>query len=578
MLFVQTKLNFKVKVLCLFCLLILIVFPFNTFPQEQKKKIFQDIWLIRSESLTDTILKDLIVLNNNDSALIKAKIAEAWWDKDNPKARLFLSQAIDLVERVPNKESDSEKRTRLNITRAIFRIFTTKDTKISQRLLNVLNAEANKSNDSNQETAKTLIDVALSLVKSDPQRAADLGIQALRLGRPYSFSELAMNLRPFSSSLADKLLTEALKIARQSNDNEWLRQLTSTIFPEALNTNFVIQPPPDSFRREFLQLLLNQAQQMELASMTNKDICTFVLWNIAPLKNQYSNLLLDKVGQLQITLSKCPADFSSISQKNDNKTTNDAPLNTIDDLLDAAKRTTDEKTKASLLMRAAQMALRAKQFEKMIAILDSFSEEGRKLISPAWDIARYRAAADLALEKYNQNDLSLMNEIIENVPDYLQPNARTRLVEKLPKTASRQLIIELLTEASRKLPKSSISNSEKYLLFSELTQLYAQIEMYVEAYDSFKQTIVALNQEEKDNPRNENDKLTYALNFKLPKNFPSAFLDNQEQNINESLRSIESPFIRSINRIAFLIYSLNQHKQNLNKEASTVPNEGKNEE
>jgi hypothetical protein len=578
MLFVQTKLNFKVKVLCLFCLLILIVFPFNTFPQEQKKKIFQDIWLIRSESLTDTILKDLIVLNNNDSALIKAKIAEAWWDKDNPKARLFLSQAIDLVERVPNKESDSEKRTRLNITRAIFRIFTTKDTKISQRLLNVLNAEANKSNDSNQETAKTLIDVALSLVKSDPQRAADLGIQALRLGRPYSFSELAMNLRPFSSSLADKLLTEALKIARQSNDNEWLRQLTSTIFPEALNTNFVIQPPPDSFRREFLQLLLNQAQQMELASMTNKDICTFVLWNIAPLKNQYSNLLPDKVGQLQITLSKCPADFSSISQKNDNKTTNDAPLNTIDDLLDAAKRTTDEKTKASLLMRAAQMALRAKQFEKMIAVLDSFSEEGRKLISPAWDIARYRAAADLALEKYNQNDLSLMNEIIENVPDYLQPNARTRLVEKLPKTASRQLIIELLTEASRKLPKSSISNSEKYLLFSELTQLYAQIEMYVEAYDSFKQTIVALNQEEKDNPRNENDKLTYALNFKLPKNFPSAFLDNQEQNINESLRSIESPFIRSINRIAFLIYSLNQHKQNLNKEASTVPNEGKNEE
>lgn len=578
MLFVQTKLNFKVKVLCLFCLLILIVFPFNTFPQEQKKKIFQDIWLIRSESLTDTILKDLIVLNNNDSALIKAKIAEAWWDKDNPKARLFLSQAIDLVERVPNKESDSEKRTRLNITRAIFRIFTTKDTKISQRLLNVLNAEANKSNDSNQETAKTLIDVALSLVKSDPQRAADLGIQALRLGRPYSFSELAMNLRPFSSSLADKLLTEALKIARQSNDNEWLRQLTNTIFPEALNTNFVIQPPPDSFRREFLQLLLNQAQQMELASMTNKDICTFVLWNITPLKNQYSNLLPDKVGQLQITLSKCHADFSSISQKNDNKTTNDAPLNTIDDLLDAAKRTTDEKTKASLLMRAAQMALRAKQFEKMIAILDSFSEEGRKLISPAWDIARYRAAADLALEKYNQNDLSLMNEIIENVPDYLQPNARTRLVEKLPKTASRQLIIELLTEASRKLPKSSISNSEKYLLFSELTQLYAQIEMYVEAYDSFKQTIVALNQEEKDNPRNENDKLTYALNFKLPKNFPSAFLDNQEQNINESLRSIESPFIRSINRIAFLIYSLNQHKQNLNKEASTVPNEGKNEE
>jgi hypothetical protein len=302
------------------------------------------------------------------------------------------------------------------------------------------------------------------------------------------------------------------------------------------------------------------------------------LWNIAPLKNQYSNLLPDKVGQLQITLSKCHADFSSISQKNDNKTTNDAPLNTIDDLLDAAKRTTDEKTKASLLMRAAQMALRAKQFEKMIAVLDGFSEEGRKLISPAWDIARYRAAADLALEKYNQNDLSLMNEIIENVPDYLQPNARTRLVEKLPKTASRQLIIELLTEASRKLPKSSISNSEKYLLFSELTQLYAQIEMYAEAYDSFKQTIVALNQEEKDNPRNENDKLTYALNFKLPKNFPSAFLDNQEQNINESLRSIESPFIRSINRIAFLIYSLNQHKQNLNKEASTVPNEGKNEE
>ncbi|GEM_PF-1968413 len=558
----------------LFVFILIALLSHSIFSQQPQRENLQDIWLIRSQSLTDDITKDFTFLNSIESALLRARLAETWWESDRARARQWALQAIDIVERVPNKESDAERNFRLSIARAILRILAPKDFKLSQKLVSVFTDESNNAFSNNRDAnAKALIEAALLLVPTDPQRATDLGISALQICRHPDFMNLIMNMRPSDAMLADKLLRIALNITKETDDKDWLNAIKYAVFPELINAGFTIAAPSEPFRRELLSIFLDQIQRMEVAQKSKEEICYLVLGHIAPLKNQYANLLPDRVGQLQLTLAKCPSDFSYLSQPKTDNENNNTLLNTIDDLLKAADNAKDKKAKSLLLLRAVQMAFRKKDFTRAIEILDNFDDESRELQKEIWGYVRYTCAVEVAVEKFNRGDMTAMNEVIKAVPDYLQPLAQINLVKKLPKTASRQLIIETLNEAAKGITRSSVSDEEKQEFYFALTQLYAQNEMFAEAADAYKEAIAVLNHREKSSPRKENDKIQYALNYQLPQSFPPLLLDNQEQLIKDAVGSIDSLFIRTVFRLAFLKFEIKQHYVSTKK--SSVSSENK---
>jgi hypothetical protein len=137
-----------------------------------------ELWLVRSQNITNDVLKDAGDLSSRQRAVLYAKLAQRWWRVDARRATTWIVNAIEAVEQVPNKETTAERKERLEAARVLLAIVTPLDQKFTKRLLTVLTDKS--TGNGHFEVADALIDAALAIVKDDPKRAAELGALALR--------------------------------------------------------------------------------------------------------------------------------------------------------------------------------------------------------------------------------------------------------------------------------------------------------------------------------------------------------------------------------------------------------------
>src|SRR6185503_10898891 len=97
-----------------------------------------ELWLVRSQNITNDVLKDAADLSSMQRAVLYAKLAERWWRDDPKRATTWIVNAIEAVEQVPNKETPAEREERLQTARALLTIVTPLDQKFTKRLLAVL--------------------------------------------------------------------------------------------------------------------------------------------------------------------------------------------------------------------------------------------------------------------------------------------------------------------------------------------------------------------------------------------------------------------------------------------------------
>ncbi|HKR60207.1 MAG TPA: hypothetical protein VJS64_10780 [Pyrinomonadaceae bacterium] len=542
--------------ICL-CLLLIISQP-QTRAAQQNSAAY-DLWLIRSQAITAYLMKDASDLSPSARPILWARLAQRWWHVDPPKARSWILKSIESVESVPNRENPDERLQRLNTVRLLLKIVGPLDQKLSARLITLFTQTSEHGSDSERKaTADGLVEAALSIVDTNPQRAAELGALALRVGRPPLISSLLILLRSKDAKLADTLFTQALASARQSLDPELINSLAHVAFPEAAWLGGSSNPPfPDGLRTEMLRIQLAYLQVNPINSESRNNVCLFVISLVAPVLPQFDRLLPQQAAAARQTISQCQA-ISPVAQQHLDDATRDVPLNTVDDLLKAADDAKDEKVRTIYLYKAASLARQRNDFDRALSILDSMSSESREFMGGAWESYRWDWAASSALSHLKNGDVYGMRLIINAVPAPLQPFALIAFLDRLPANRNKDTdpTLEFLTDARIGLSRSSVPDTEKSYWYFGLLRLVVQYQP-IEATAVLNDAVAALNRaegaKEKDTSNNRDEALSEP---QFVKTLPALLFEMDEFVVKGAVASIASPTIRAQIRLELLRVSL----------------------
>src|SRR5205085_5288028 len=130
-------------------LLIFAVQPFCPLSQsariEQAKDPSYELWRVRSQALTGDLLKDATQLSSSRRAVLWARLGQRWWRDDPRKATTWITNAIELIEPVPNMEKPDERRQRLQTARRLLQFVAPLDQQLSKRLITVLTKDRGSS-------------------------------------------------------------------------------------------------------------------------------------------------------------------------------------------------------------------------------------------------------------------------------------------------------------------------------------------------------------------------------------------------------------------------------------------------
>lgn len=509
-------------------------------------EIANELWRVRAQTLTEDVLKDVSNLNSLRRALAWGKLAELWWREDPRRARTWITNAIEIVEQVPNRESPQERQQRIATAQLLLRAASPLDEKLSKRLIAVVTGvEESTSNDERAGRASSLINAAVSIAERDPKRAAELGSQALRVGIPSGIENLLFVLRRQDAQLADKLFEQALSVARLREAPSLLDSLTYAAFPMHRGVSGIVPVPPDNLKAELLRLdaaFLNaHANELENAL----PVCWAASGFIAPVLTEFDRLLPQQALLVRQTILKCRAFIPNAREEIDNPA-GPQSANTVDSLLKAAADAEISTLRTLYQLQAALLAKNQGDYERALKILDSMSDESRELMQGSWDAYHWDWGARAALDHFENGRLVEMNLVLNSGPAKLQAFTKMAFLDRFPATKSLEGVpaIQLLNEAGAGLRKSNLTDSEKYDWYFGLLKLTLRYQRS-EAISVLKESIASLNRAVKDDSKflDTND----FANF-----LPVSLLEIDEFALKETLASVTNVEARAQLRLQLL--------------------------
>ena len=458
----------------------------------QEKDNARELWLARGQNLTSDLLKDGTDLSSMQRAVLWAKLAQRWWRDDPKRARIWIANAIEVVEQVPNKENPDARRERLETAQVLLAIITPLDQKLSQRLLTVLSPD--KSPESERGgTAEALISAATIILEDDPKRAAELAALALRIGQPCNIDPLLYGLRAREPKLADSLFAQALLSAKQDPGGMFTNILTYVAFPTQRGRGGNIPVPPEALRIELLQILMTLVNTGPANGQKESSNCMYVAW-LAPLFGEFERLMPQQWPVIRQAVNTCQSISPQVQQQIDQNTSHQR-TETVENLLRASEDAKELGIRTQYKYQAAALAEERMDYELALKILDDMSKEEHELMGESWDLCRWNWAADGAVEHYKNNRFREMNLLLDGVPSDLEPLAKIAFVNRLPAQSISETapIIQILNDAIKGLRRSNIPEALKsdwYLGLLPLTIKYQP----ADANAVLKDTIASINQ------------------------------------------------------------------------------------
>jgi hypothetical protein len=517
----------------------------------QQKDPGYELWRVRSQTITDDLLKDATELTPNRRAILWARLAQRWSRDDSRKATIWIGNAIDIVERVPNKEHADDRRQRLETARLLLQIVAPLDQKESKRLLTILTKDVESITDAERaENVDGLLNAAVALVDPDPKRAVELARMALRLGQPNDVATFLFNLRRRDVGLADGFLAQVLALANQNPTPQLLNSLTDASYPAQRGIGANIAAPPDPLRAELLQIDVAYLNANPITAENQSVVCTGVGAFIAPLLSEFDRLVPQQAVIVRQAISKCQS-LSPLAQQRIDDAASEQPLNTVEALLKAAADAKAEKVRTVYEFRAATLAKEKKDYDLALKILDGMSKESREFMGTSWDAYRWDWAALAALEHYKQGRLPEMNLVLNAVPSDLQAFAKAAFVDRFvpKKNDESNAALQFLSQARISLRKSNLPETEKYSWYFGLLRLTVKYQPE-EANTAFKEAIASLNRAQQANGK---DGQPNTLNTtELAKTLPASLLEMDEFTVKEGVASVASVETRAQLRLELL--------------------------
>lgn len=540
----------------------------------QPAGISYDLWLVRSHSITEDVIKDATVLTPSARALLWARLAQQWWRDDPEKARSWMLKPFEIVETVPNRENPDERSQRLATVRSLLSIVAPLDQKLSKRLVAILNHESEQAADADRNAnADGLVEAAIALSDQDPQRAAEMGAAALRLGRTTMIASLLWKLRPSSPKLADALFAQTLAVVRQSLDPELLNSLTQVAFPSSMQPGAHTAAPPDNLRTELLKLDAGYLQANPITAENRASICMSVVSFVAPVLPQFDRLLPQQAAIVRQSVNQCQS-MSPLAQQRVDDALRDQPLNTVDALLKAGDDAQDVHARTVYQYRAAALAKQQDDFDRALRILDSMSIESREFMGGSWEAYRWGWAAVSASRHFKNGDVYGMRSIINAVPTDLQAFAKIEFVRQLPETRDKDIdpTLEFLNDARKGLSRSAIPDAEKTGWYFALLRLTVKFQPN-SAMDVLKEAVAVLNSAEETEQKNNQPARVRFDGAEFSGNLSAALLELNEFAVREAISSIASTETRVQVRLELLggcLERLRSSKQNAPNQKRTT--------
>jgi len=416
----------------------------------------QDFWPLQARIVTDETLKDASGLSRIDRALVLARLSSAWWRRDRTSARAWLQKAVAEVELGPIDESASDRRKRISMIRTLMAIVAPLDERAGKRLTALITSEeSTPSPEDARDNATSLLRAGMSVMHTDPARAAALGSASLRTGQAPSFPAYLGRLRARDKALGDALFREALAAAANRPDQYLLAGLTIMAFNDSSLS--------DELRKKVLI-----AVSMEFVGNspdTNASRGCTIASTVIPLLEQFDQLLPQQAATIRTGLIQCRKSQATSVTAADNRS------KTVDELLEAASKASS-RDKVTYLWQAVYNATLEADFERAVTILDSFTEEERK-DSDIWDNWRWEYAFEAARARLKKNDRYGMDKIINSTPVRLRPFVQCSVAEAVADHGDIAGAIELLETARKGFLKSDEPNMLDW--YTSLLRRYASL-------------------------------------------------------------------------------------------------------
>jgi len=541
------------------CLLILALQPViagqsGFAPQKNEEA---ELWRVRSQGITDDLLKDASQLSSMRRAVLVARLGQRWWDDDQARARTWFRNAIEVVEQVPNKENAADRQERFATTRLLLKLVAPLDQKLAAPLVKILNGVDEQSTARERsDNAEALINTATALVDTDEYRAAELGAMAIRLGPPNDIASLLLALRQHNPKLADSLFIQALSAAKQNPfPVQILNSLSYAAFPGQRGSDDVKLAAPDYLRVQLLQLEVAFLNANPISPETEGSMCWSVSGFIAPVLGEFERLAPQQAEVVRQAIIKCQFVNPSVQPQLESSSTSQPP-NTVDALLEASRDATDDHLRTINVYRAADLAKQNKNYELALKILDGMSKEGRDLMGEAWTWYRADWAADAALDHYQHSRLLEMNLVLNSVPPNLQPVAKTLFVDRLPDNRDPETdpAIQFLNDTKAELRRGNIRESDRYGCYFVLLRSIIKYQP-TEAGEILKAAIASLNRAE----QADKDRKTLSTP-EFSKVLPASLLEMDEYAAKEGIAMVAAVETRARLRLELLEASLQRMK------------------
>ncbi len=526
----------------------------STKPDSQVEKANQNQieiikWENISEQITKNILNDTKSSSYSERPIILARLANLWWKNDNDAARQWLKTAVSEVTFDSLVETHTEKTKRQETARKLIKFIIPLDKHLAEKLIEYVTKESKEAN-SNQQNADELIKTALQVVDTNPILARKLGSLSLKNGRSYQIFRLIMELNLKDEKLSEALFNEALVTTETSPNLEtnvgFVSALSSAAFREYKGKSL-----PETARKNFLTVLFNLTLTGDNSLETQKRNCNF-LSAATRFISSYESYFPEKaiaIRQKFVLCEKTLGNFAGIIKSDLSET----KLETAEEYIQAAKETKDNFLKGTYYSRAVQKLYQAKEYEKIISVLEDMTEEEKKAFGEdTWNSWRSESALRAAVEFVKTKDFSGAYRIINNTPKILRPSVQSGLAKEMEKE-DKPFAITLLDDARKGLNSFDIEPKDKAGLFLFLTKQYTEIVPY-EAADVFRETIKAVNNSDNANPEN-NPVKDYAP-LKETILLPIFLLETEELATVETLSNIKSANSRIRFRLGFLEQSL----------------------
>ncbi|MFN0141363.1 MAG: hypothetical protein ACKVQW_14910 [Pyrinomonadaceae bacterium] len=526
-------------------------------PKEQAQVEFTK-WQRRVDDLTKEIAAESSAVPDSERAMYLALLAQMWWEVDQKDARVHLKAAADKTLGALRADDKSDLAKKVEFTQKTIKIITKLDETFALNLVGQIEKLADAGDVDNQkenpEMAELYANLGLQVAEKKPEIALACGFDSLIFGVATRLPALISELNIQDSAKAELLYGRAMAKMQGTYSR------SSHLFLFGLgNYMFDVWGPKGfstSMRRAFLNTYSDRvatAAQPGPERPTRCQIAYFAPSVLSRIDEYVPNQSLPFRQNIQTCTPYLAKEIQEMTQA---KTGHEKPK-TVDELVSAAKDSSDKHLKVNYWREALALLEKEKKYAETISLLDSTDGDDYKTTSPiGWDNWRGSAAFQAAYAAFEAKDLPTAYRVIEQTPKRIRPEVRMQLAKKLKPAGDNQFYMENLDEMRKELDSLEMLDKDVAGFYRTLAGLYLKVRP-TDAEAMFRNAVKYINKADNDNPDFENDKDWAPFFDYVP--MTSELLEADELSITSSLNNLSSRRSRVRLKLGFLESSLKKY-------------------